>query len=154
MKLVKVEREGETGEGLLDGDIVHIVGGWRVGAAADAPFSLSKRSTRELDGLRASAGESVLLSSVRLAVPIDPRAKILCVGMNYRDHVGEIKLEVAPNPTIFTRFHDTLVPDGAELVRTRISETYDFEGEIAIVIGRDARHVRVEDAMYHVGGYT
>ena len=94
------------------------------------------------------------LASVTLAVPIDPRAKIFCVGMNYRDHVSEIKLEVAAYPTIFTRSLDTLVPHGAPVIRPKVSEHFDFEGEIAIVIGREARHVSAADAMKYVGGYT
>ena len=153
-KLVKVERSGATAEGLLEGDVVHIVGEWRAGAAELVPFSLSKRQPDAIASLRCAARETVPLASVTLAVPIDPLAKILCVGMNYRDHVGEIKQEVAANPTIFTRFHDSLVPHDAPLVRPSVSETFDFEGEIAIVIGREARHVTLENALDHVGGYS
>ena len=149
MKLVKFERGGKNAEGILGGDTVRIVGDWRDGPADAAPFSLSSRSKEEFTG-----GEAVALSEVTLAVPIDPLAKIFCVGMNYRDHVGEIKQEVASNPTIFTRSLDTLSPHGAPVIRPRASEHFDFEGEIAIVIGREARHVSPEVALSHVGGYT
>ena len=152
MKLVKVERDGANAEGILEGDAVRIVGGWREGPADAAPFTLSRLSPEELRGH--SGEETVPLASVKLAVPIDPIAKIFCVGMNYRDHVGEIKLEVAANPTIFTRSLDTLVPHGKPVMRPRASEHFDFEGEIAIMIGREARHVSVQDALAHVGGYT
>ncbi len=94
------------------------------------------------------------LAEVTLAPPVDPLAKIVCIGMNYRDHVGEIKLEVAENPTIFTRGIDTLVGHGGDIVRAKVSETFDFEGEIAVVIGRGGRHIAEADAMDHVGGYT
>ena len=154
MKLVKVERLGSAAEGLLEGDRVTLVGDWRAGPADHAPFTLSTRTADELARLRDGGGETVPVSSVTLAVPIDPFAKILCVGMNYRDHVGEIKQEVAANPTIFTRFHDSLVPHEAPVIKPRISETYDFEGEIAVVIGREARHVGIDDALGHVAGYT
>ena len=152
MKLVKVERGGATAEGILEGDGVRIIGDWRPGSADAAPFTLSRFPMTELRAIVAS--ETVPLASVTLAVPIDPLAKIFCVGMNYRDHVGEIKLEVAANPTIFTRSLDTLVPHGAPVLRPKASEQFDFEGEIAIVIGREARHVSIEDALTYVGGYT
>ena len=152
MKLVKVERDGASAEGVLNRDEVRIVSPWRDGAAEDAPFHLSRLSAEDLR--QQATIESVPLSSVTLAVPIDPSAKIFCVGMNYRDHVSEIKLEVATNPTIFTRSLDTLVPHGAPVVRPKVSEHFDFEGEIAIVIGREARHVSAADAMAYVGGYT
>lgn len=152
MKLVKIERGGMNAEGILDGDEVRIVGGWRDGPADHAPFELSSLSPGNLAACQAS--ETVSLASATLAVPIDPAAKIFCVGMNYRDHVGEIKQEVATNPTIFTRTLNTLSPHGAAVIRPRVSEQFDFEGEIAVVIGREARHVGREDALAHVGGYT
>ena len=159
MKIVKIERTGPTGavqtaQGLLTGETVQVVGAWFDGPAERAPFTLSAASMNELKSFRAASTETVLLSAVRFAMPIDPLARILCVGMNYRDHVGEIKLEVAANPTIFTRSLDTLVPHGAEIVRPRVSNHFDFEGEIAIVIGRTTRHATLENALEHVAGYT
>ena len=152
MKLVKIVRDGASAEGILEGDTVRIVGDWLGGPAVSAPFTLSRIS---LDELRSRpAGETASLASVTLAVPIDPLAKIFCVGMNYRDHVGEIKQEVANNPTIFTRSLDTLSPHGAPVVRPKVSDQFDFEGEIALVIGKEARHVSEEDALQYVGGYT
>ena len=152
MKLVKIERGGSNAAGLLEGDAVRIVGDWRDGPADTAPFGWSRLSRKEIEGR--AGRETVPLAAVKLAVPIDPLAKIFCVGMNYRDHVGEIKQDVATNPTIFTRSLDTLVPHGAPLIRPKVSEQFDFEGEIAVVIGREARHVREDDALAHVGGYT
>ena len=80
-------------------------------------------------------------------------AKILCVGVNYRPHIEEMGREVPDYPVVFTRFPSSLVGDGEALVRPRVSEQYDFEGELAIVIGKAARHVRRENALDHVGGY-
>lgn len=152
MRLVKIARGGASAEGILEGDSVRIVVGWRDGRADAAPFTLSRISPDELRSR--PTGETVPLASVTLAVPIDPLAKIFCVGMNYRDHVGEIKQDVATNPTIFTRSLDTLSPHGAPVVRPKVSGHFDFEGEIAVVIGREARHVAEADALDYVGGYT
>ena len=154
MKIVKVERDGRTAEGFLEGEEVRIVGGWSDGPADRAPFALSQRLADRLEGLRDTASEVVPLAEVTLAPPADPSARIICIGMNYRDHVGEIKLDVSEHPVIFTRSLDTLVGHGGEVVRARVSETFDFEGEIAVVIGRGGRHIAAEDALDHVGGYT
>jgi 2-keto-4-pentenoate hydratase/2-oxohepta-3-ene-1,7-dioic acid hydratase in catechol pathway len=154
MKIVKIERDGHVAEGLLEGDRIDVIGGWFAGASEDAPFTLSKHSVAELAALRGNATEAVPLSSVTLAAPVDPAAKILCVGMNYRDHVGEIKQEVSSYPTIFTRYIDSLVGHDVPIARPRASVTFDYEGEIAIIIGRTARHVSVEDALDYVGGYS
>ena len=154
MKIVKVERRGQTAEGIVEGDAVKIIGAWLDGVAESAAFSLSRQPLATLESLASGATETVALDEVTLAVPIDPLARIMCVGMNYRDHVSEIKLEVAPNPTIFTRTLDSLVAPGQSIIRPRVSEKFDFEGEIAVIIGREGRHVRREDAMDHVGGYS
>ena len=154
MKLVKIERNGACAQGFVDGDHVHLAGDWRTGPADTSPFKLSALEKAELDQLRAVSRESVALADATLAVPIDPGARILCVGMNYRDHVSEIKHDVAAFPTIFTRTQDSLVAHDQPLVKTRISETYDFEGEIAVVMGRGGAHIAAADALGHVAGYT
>ena len=83
----------------------------------------------------------------------DDRQKILCVGVNYRPHIEEMGREVPGYPVVFTRFPSSLVDDGEDLVRPRISEQYDFEGELAVVIGRTARHVQRAEALDYVAGY-
>ncbi len=152
MKLVKIARDGASAEGILEGDTVRIIGGWHDFPADSAQFTLSRISPDELRSQ--PAGEMVPLASVTLAVPIDPLAKIFCVGMNYRDHVGEIKQDVAENPTIFTRSLATLSAHGAPVIRPKVSDQFDFEGEIAVVIGKEARHVGEAAALDYVGGYT
>ncbi|MGE4431986.1 MAG: fumarylacetoacetate hydrolase family protein [Sphingobium sp.] len=154
MKIVKFSRNGSTAQGLLDGDRIEVIGPWIEGDPADAPFELSRRLGEGLDALRGGVTERVALSSVKLAPPLDPRAKILCVGMNYRDHVSEIKQDVAENPTFFQRYADSLVADGEPILRPGLSETFDYEGEIAIIIGKGGRHIPVDQAMSHVGGYS
>ncbi len=80
--------------------------------------------------------------------------KILCVGVNYRPHVEEMGREIPDYPVVFTRYPDSLVRDGESIVRPAVSEQFDFEGELAVVIGRSARHVDAANALDYVGGYT
>ena len=83
----------------------------------------------------------------------DNSRKILCVGVNYRPHIEEMGREVPDYPVVVVRFPSSLVGDGEPLIRPRVSEKYDFEGELAVVIGKPARHVKRDDALGHVAGY-
>jgi 2-keto-4-pentenoate hydratase/2-oxohepta-3-ene-1,7-dioic acid hydratase in catechol pathway len=83
----------------------------------------------------------------------DDKRKILCVGVNYRPHIEEMGREVPDYPVVFTRFPSSLVGDGEDLLRPRVSKQYDFEGELAVVIGKPARHVQREQALDCVAGY-
>ncbi|MDH3620673.1 MAG: fumarylacetoacetate hydrolase family protein [Gammaproteobacteria bacterium] len=83
----------------------------------------------------------------------DTNRKILCVGVNYRPHIEEMGREVPDYPVVFVRFPGSLVGNGEPLIRPRVSEQYDFEGELAVVIGKRARHVAREDAFDYVAGY-
>ena len=154
MKTVKVERAGMTAQGLLEGETVRIVGGWRAGAADETPFPLGHSDAEALAAADAGTGETVALAEVTLAIPIDPGAKIICAGVNYRDHAGEIQADEPQNPLLFLRTLDSLVAHGQPLLRPRVSETLDFEGEIAVVIGTGGRHITVGDALGHVSGYS
>ena len=154
MKIVKFERDGSTGEGILDGDIITVLGGWRSVAAHEAAFTLPALSPDELTSRLKSAAEKVSLSDVRLAPPCDPMRKIICVGMNYADHNTEIKHTAGEDPVLFQRSLDSLVAPGEPLVRPKVSESYDFEGEIAVVIGKPGRHIFKANALDHVFGYS
>ncbi|MBM3778400.1 MAG: fumarylacetoacetate hydrolase family protein [Acidimicrobiia bacterium] len=93
------------------------------------------------------------LEDVRYLPVCEPR-KILCVGHNYADHRAEMGRPPLAHPTIFTRFPDTLVGHQAPIVRPRVSTALDFEGELAVVIGKEARHVPRERALEYVAGYA
>ncbi len=94
------------------------------------------------------------LSTLRFAPLIPSPARILCVGINYRDHIHEMGWEMPGYPTLFTRFADTIVGHGEPIVRPRVSSQFDYEGELAIVIGKPARYVPAVEARDYVAGYT
>jgi 2-keto-4-pentenoate hydratase/2-oxohepta-3-ene-1,7-dioic acid hydratase in catechol pathway len=88
-------------------------------------------------------------------LPIIPRPhKILCAGINYRSHAAEMSRELPKQPSMFIRFADTLVGHDGELIRPKVSDNFDFEGELALVIGNGGRHIAAERALEHVAGYT
>jgi len=105
---------------------------------------------------RAAEGErgDHKLSDVRFLPAIPDPGKILCAGINYRSHAAETGRDIPMAPSMFVRFTDTLVGHEGEMVRPSVSECFDFEGELAIVIGRAGRHIEPEQALAHVAGYT
>ena len=88
-------------------------------------------------------------------LPVIPRPnKILCIGLNYEKHRIETKRDVAGHPTIFTRFADTQVAHNQYLVKPNASDRFDFEGELAIIIGKGGRNIPKETALSHIAGYS
>jgi 2-keto-4-pentenoate hydratase/2-oxohepta-3-ene-1,7-dioic acid hydratase in catechol pathway len=80
--------------------------------------------------------------------------KILCVGINYMGHIKETGREPPSYPVLFARFADSFTGHDQPLIRPTVSEEFDYEGELAVIIGKTARHVAREDAMDYVAGYS
>lgn len=94
------------------------------------------------------------LADVELLPVIPDPDKILCIGVNYHDHRIETGRDETEKPTVFTRFANSQVAHGAPLVRPPESERFDYEGEIAIVIGKAGRRITPANAWEHVAGYA
>ncbi|GAA4338318.1 fumarylacetoacetate hydrolase family protein [Pigmentiphaga soli] len=105
--------------------------------------------------LAGATGSTVYAESEIKYLPVIPSPdKILCVGLNYRSHVLETGRELPAKPSIFTRFANTQVGHGQPMIRPRVSEKFDYEGELAVVIGKTCRHVARADALSVVAGYA
>lgn len=89
-----------------------------------------------------------------LLTPVSHSQKIICIGLNYRDHAIETGSEIPTEPVVFNKFQSTLVGSGDAIVLPKVSQEVDYEAELVVVIGRTARHVAAEDAMSYVLGYT
>ena len=110
-----------------------------------------------LEQLRAIANRNADFSADALRYrPLidDPAAKFLCVGINYMPHITEMGRERPEYPVIFVRFAASLVGHGEPMIKPRVSEQYDFEGELAVVIGKPARHVPRAQAYDYIAGYS
>lgn len=103
---------------------------------------------------RLVAGERFAAADVVLLPVIPNPAKILCVGLNYATHVAETGREQKEHPAIFTRWADSLIADGAPMIRPAESIRLDYEGELALVIGRAGRRIAREDAAAHIAGFS
>lgn len=151
MRLASFETEAGAGWGVLRED-----GLAPVTAAFAARFP-TVRSVLEEDALAevAAALDPVLPDGAwRFTPPIPNPGKIVCIGKNYADHALESGDDPAPYPSLFIRFADTLVAHGAPLRHPGLSEQFDYEGELALVIGRPAWRIDEAEALSHVAGYS
>ncbi len=92
-------------------------------------------------------------SAVTLKAPLPRPGKILCIGLNYRDHAAESNQPIPDHPTVFAKYNNTVIGPGEAIVLPTVTEKVDYEAEFAFVIGRTARNVRAEDALDYVAGY-
>jgi len=162
MRLVTYESGGEVGVGAIDGDeIVDLASG---GVASFdmvdmiADWSLDSA----VEALR--SGNRLPMSTVRLLAPLRMRKNIICVGRNYRDHAQEFsnsgfdaseKRMIPSSPVIFTKAPTSVIGQGDAIVLSNDpTGTTDYEGEMALVIGRRARNVSREEALSYVFGWT
>src|SRR5512139_149636 len=134
MRLVSFRRtDGTASYGRLAGDTVFDLGGATGG---------SLREALAAGPLPRDGGEPVPLAGVALLPPIPDPDKILCIGLNYASHIEEMGNAKLRYPTVFTRWADTLVADGQPLVRPKATDRFDYEGELAVVIGKSGRAIR------------
>ncbi len=90
----------------------------------------------------------------RLLPPVPDPRKIICIGLNYRDHAAESGVPVPAEPVLFSKYPTTLIGHLEPIVLPRVSQEVDYEAELVVVIGQGGRHIAREKAREHVGGYT
>lgn len=103
---------------------------------------------RRRDGVLVPAGE------VNLLPPVPRPSKVICVARNYPMHAAEAKREIPEHPELFVRFAHSLIGNGAPIQVPHVSPEVDWEGELAVIIGKGGRHIPVEGAYEHVAGYS
>lgn len=123
-------------------------------AGARSLKALLEKHNGRLGGLDAFADDVYALADVELQPVIPSPGKIFCVGLNYHAHRIETGNEDRPYPTLFARFATCLTGHEQAVWRPRVSDKMDFEGELAVIIGRAGHHVAEHEAMNHVAGYS
>lgn len=132
--------------GLLDGD-------------SDYPGTLEAvirqgRDALVVTGRRLADGREFGANEIETLSPLQNPGKIICIGLNYKEHAKEGGFPIPAYPAVFVRFNSSLIGHGASLVRPAVSEQFDFEGELVAVIGKAGRHIAKENALDHVVGYS
>jgi acylpyruvate hydrolase len=154
MRIVHFETRGVPGIAADEGS------GWHGLTQRDSRFpgTLPELIAQGTDLLRVgrSLGQSpaIDLNAVRLLPPVPVPPKILCVGLNYDDHLEESGLKKPAYPEIFARFATSLIPHQEPIRRPRESTALDYEAELAVVIGKPGRRIPHELALDHVAGYS
>jgi 2-keto-4-pentenoate hydratase/2-oxohepta-3-ene-1,7-dioic acid hydratase in catechol pathway len=136
---------GEARIGRLEGDRIT-----DAGAAGPSGFVPTPEAW---DALAQATGASYDVADVRLLHPVVPQ-KIIAIGLNYRDHAEESKLEIPDVPVVFSKYTSALIGPDEEIVVPREETRPDYEAEMAVVIGRETYRATREDALDAVGGYT
>ena len=154
MKLVTFTEGASTRVGvLLDDSIVDL--SQAAPALPTDMLSLLEAGSEALTAAsRADDGGSLALEEVRIEAPIRRPPKILCVGLNYADHVAETGREKPKIPMIFNKQSTSVIGPGDPIHVPRVSDRVDWEGELALVIGRRCRHVPRDRAAEVIAGYT
>jgi acylpyruvate hydrolase len=93
-------------------------------------------------------------ASVSLKAVVPNPEKVICIGLNYRDHATETNASIPEVPTVFAKYANTLIGDGEPILIPRVTQQVDYEAELAFVIGRHGRYIAESDAMRYVAGYT
>ena len=152
MKLVQFTCNERLGFGVLTDEGVRDVGS----ALGITELAVALAEHDGMDKIAAATASSELLASSQVVLrrPITRPDKVYCVGLNYRAHVAETGRDMPAYPTLFTRYHDSFVDPGAPLICPSESQHFDYEGELALVIGRHADRVSEDDALNIVAGVT
>ncbi len=154
MKLISFESEGRASYGALQGDQVRDLGAHFGARAPDLKAFIAAGLQKEAAGLADAQAPLRRLDAVHLLPVIPNPGKIICVGLNYHDHVKETGRALTESPALFVRFAESQVAHGQPIVLPPESGKLDYEGEIAIVIGKGGRRISEADAWQHIAGYA
>lgn len=155
MKLASFSIAGQHSYGIVRNDGV-VDAGRRLGTKYPTLLDvLAAGALPEVAAIDAGAQKADhAVTDVVLSIPITTPGKIICIGRNYRDHVLEGTGEMPKQPSVFIRALDSFAPPDAALICPRVSGNFDYEGELALVIGKGGRHIPAAVALQHIAGYT
>jgi 2-keto-4-pentenoate hydratase/2-oxohepta-3-ene-1,7-dioic acid hydratase in catechol pathway len=160
MKIVAFEGQGGPHLGVVEGDQVVDLQAVDAKVPADLGAWLAKNNgdTKSLADLAKKAPASARrpLAGLTYALPVGRPGKIICLGLNYLEHVkeGSQRDNIPKFPTIFMRGLTSLVPHGAPIIRPKVSETLDYEAELILVVGKPAKHLTPANATSCIAGYS
>jgi 2-keto-4-pentenoate hydratase/2-oxohepta-3-ene-1,7-dioic acid hydratase in catechol pathway len=154
LKLATYLHQGHAGYGIVEGDgIIDLTR--RIGARfPDIRTLLAHEGLGEAKKAAAGQKADLKLSEVKLLPPIPNPGKIFCIGLNYEDHRQETRREKTEAPAVFVRFPESQVGHDQPILRPRESTKLDFEGEIAVIIGKSGRRISEKDSWDYVAGYS
>jgi 2-keto-4-pentenoate hydratase/2-oxohepta-3-ene-1,7-dioic acid hydratase in catechol pathway len=153
MKFASFKIKAATTWGLIDGSEAVDVGATLRDKFPDLKSAIAAGALTEVAAARANATRHPVADITWLPVIPNPD-KILCIGLNYETHRVETGRAEVENPTVFGRFANSQIGHLADIIRPRVSKDLDFEGELAVIIGKPGRYISRKDAWDHIAGYA
>jgi 2-keto-4-pentenoate hydratase/2-oxohepta-3-ene-1,7-dioic acid hydratase in catechol pathway len=155
LRFVNIERRGYGEPGVISGD--EIIG--IKGAGFQDLLSVVAGDGETLDRVsrwiyHPPGGERFDVATTRLLAPIPRPPKIICIGLNYRDHAAESNMAIPETPTVFSKYPTSVIGPGQPIVLPKHSTKPDYEAEFAVVIGKGGRYIDEANWREHVFGYT
>ena len=156
MRFVRFTKGGRAGLGLIRADEAIAVRWEDEGFGAAAFLKALGEGPRGLAAFAAELDKGAVLrmDEISLSTPVPLTGKILCLGANFVEHAAEADFAHAKHPPVFMRTRDSFVAPGESLVKPKLSNDFDFEGELAVVVGLGGRHIPHDQALDHVAGYS
>ncbi|GAB1268281.1 fumarylacetoacetate hydrolase family protein [Aurantivibrio infirmus] len=143
-----IRPNGSSAYGRLEGDTVYDLA-TNNSAPMDLKTAIQNNTLSQLE-----IGAAYPYNELRLLPVIPNPSKIFCIGLNYETHRQETGRAKADHPAIFTRFADSLTGHGQPILRPKVSTDLDYEGELAIIVGKGGRNISEADAKNHIAGYA
>jgi 2-keto-4-pentenoate hydratase/2-oxohepta-3-ene-1,7-dioic acid hydratase in catechol pathway len=155
MRLLNFVKGNSSALGARGGDVVVDLSAAGVAASVDELLKAGPAGMAKAARAVAEARATVAYAGLKLLPPVLAPAHAIAVGLNYIDHAAESPYKDAPKyPVLFHRFPSSWVAHGESLVKPKVSESFDYEAEIAVVIGRPGRYIPKDRALEHVAGYS
>ena len=154
MKFISFEIDGKASYGLIEGEGVIDLAAIFGDQAADLKALIAQGLLQHAAEAAVGRAADFSLAAVTLLPVIPNPGKIVCVGLNYRDHVHETGRTVTESPTLFLRVPQSQVAHGEDLILPAESTRLDYEGEIAVIIGKGGRRITEAEAWNHIAGYA
>jgi acylpyruvate hydrolase len=150
MRLARVTKDGEIGLAAKIGAAVTVAYGADL-ANLDAHIAAGTLADA---GAKAASGEAVDEAALSFLPPVVRPSKIICLGLNYRDHAEESGMAIPDFPVLFARFPSSLMGHGAPIILPKVSNQLDWEAELVVVLGKGGKNIAEVDALNHVAGYS
>ena len=156
MRLVNFHADDGVRIGVVNGDDVIDLTSVDAGAPRDIQAVIADDAFQAVQSVADKATDVDMrkFDSLSFALPVSSPGKILCLGLNYMEHVNEGIFEKQPFPTVFMRTATSMIAHNEPLIRPSVSETLDFEAELALIVGKRSRHLTEENALDAVAGYS
>ncbi len=149
---------GETSEGtsvfVVKGDEAVNITALNAEIGSDLTALISNPALADSVSNQISEADTVPVDSITPALPVAAPGTIICMGLNYTDHIKEGGYDIPEYPALFMRGKNSIMAAGQPMVRPACSEQLDYEAELMLIVGRGGRHISEDDALDHVFGYT